>query len=280
MKLPITAIILTFNEEKNLPQTLKAVAQVTDDILIIDSHSSDNTLEICKAFNATVLQNIFLTHSKQWSFALKSNPFDNQWILGLDADQVLDGKLISELAYKFANNNLNDDGYYIKRKMYFLGKWIKFGGYYPIYLMKFFRKDKVFVDEGELMEHHFYVNGNTNKMKYFLHEANQNETIQFWLTKHIRYAKLQAQEEFEHTKILVNKGNLFGTQSERKLFIRKLVWERMPLFIRPFFYFIYRYFFQLGFLDGKRGLIFHFLQAFWYRFTVDSLIYELRNKVK
>jgi glycosyltransferase involved in cell wall biosynthesis len=278
LKLPITAIILTYNEEKNLPGTLEALAKLTDHILIIDSFSTDSTLQISEGYDARILQNKFETHSKQWAFALKNNPFDTEWILGLDADQILGDELIKEITTRFLKNDLTADGYYVKRKMYFLDQWIRYGGYYPLSLMKLFRKRSVSVDEGELMEHHFYINGKTESLKYWLHEANQNETLEFWLNKHIRYAKLQAFEEFTNTKDQTNTGSVFGSTSERKLFIRKKIWERMPLFIRPCLYFFYRYIIQLGFMDGKRGLIFHFLQAFWYRFTVDSMIYELRNK--
>jgi glycosyltransferase involved in cell wall biosynthesis len=281
-KLPITAIILTFNEEKNLKNTLLAVSHLTDSILIADSFSTDSTLSIAKEFNCVIVQNKFQNHTSQWKFALENNTFSNEWVIGLDADQVLTNEVIAEIFQIFSNKNSLQgiNGFYIKRKMFFLGQWIRFGGYYPLYLLKLFRKESLYLDEGELMEHRFYVNGKTYKLKNPLLENNQNETISFWLQKHIRYAQLQAKEEYGLSKNKKNKGSILGDVNAKKRFLRLNIWEKMPLFLRSFIYFIYRYFILLGFLDGKRGLIFHFLQAFWYRFTVDSLIFEHKSNIK
>lgn len=278
MKLPISVIILTFNEEKNIEFTLEAALKLSNSILIIDSFSNDKTLEIAKNKGCIVLQNKFETFTKQWNFGLKNNPFNSDWTLGLDADQVLTNELIKEIN-NIVKTNHEFQGFYIKRRMYFLDKWIKNGGYYPIYLLKLFKSESVYLDEGELMEHHFYVSGKTSKLQNDIIENNKNETLEFWLSKHIKYAKMQALEEFSISKSKFN-GKLFGNINERKMFLRKNIWEKMPLFLRPFFYFFYRYFLLLGFLDGKTGLIFHFLQAFWYRFTVDAKIYELRKNAK
>lgn len=279
MKLPLTVIVLTFNEEKNIEATLSAAKQLTDDILLVDSYSTDNTLNIAQNHQVHIIQNKFKTHTLQWKYAFENNPFENEWILALDADQVVSLELTNDI-YSIFKNGHKADGYFINRKMYFLGRWIRHGGYYPLYMLKMFRKQCVYLDEGELMEHHFYLNGQTAKLKGFITEANKNETLEFWLNKHIKYAKLQATEEASNLKDTVNRGSLFGDVAARKLFIRKRIWEKMPLFARPLVYFIYRYIFLLGFLDGKQGLIFHYLQAFWYRFTVDSLIYEIKNNAK
>ncbi|TAF75562.1 MAG: glycosyltransferase family 2 protein [Bacteroidetes bacterium] len=278
MKLPISVVILTFNEEKNIEETLSSVKKLTNDIVIIDSFSSDQTIEIAEKYNCFVLQNKFETFTKQWDFGLKNTPYKSVWILGLDADQVLSNELIDEVKDVISLPQ-SVSGFYIKRKMFFLDKWIKHGGYYPLYLLKLFKSDAVYLDKGELMEHHFYVNGATKKLKNDIIENNKNETIEFWLNKHVKYAKMQALEEFTQSKS-EKKGNLFGNINERKTFLRKQIWENLPLFVRPFIYFIYRFIFLLGFLDGRRGLIFHFLQAFWYRFVVDAKIYELKNNAK
>lgn len=274
MKIPLTVIILTFNEEKNLPKTLHSISGLADQIFIIDSFSTDRTTEIASYYNAVVYQNKFETHTKQWHFALNHLPITHNWILALDADQEITPDLSHEIQMLFKNNQLDSNGYYIKRQMFFLGKWIRYGGYYPRYLLKLFHRDKVYLDPGELMDHHFYVNGPTSRLEHDLIENNKNETLHFWLTKHIRYATLQAQEELNRTReYKSSNAKLFGNQDEKRQFLKN-IWENLPLFIRPCLYFIYRYFIQLGFMDGRTGLIFHFLQAFWYRFTVDSLIYE------
>ncbi|MFN0048044.1 MAG: glycosyltransferase family 2 protein [Cytophagales bacterium] len=273
----LSIIILTFNEEKNIYACLEKASKLSNNILVIDSFSSDNTKNIAATFGAEFIQNKFISHTLQWKFALQNNPFESEWLLCLDADQVLSDDLIQEIKSKLAAPQIAN-GFYIKRKMYFLDKWIRFGGYYPLYLLKLFRKEAVYMDEGELMEHHFYVKGKTQKLKECLYENNQKETISFWVRKHVRYSELQAQEEFSKSKSETNRGSIWGNTNEKKLFIRKNIWERMPLFIRPFLYFFYRYFILLGFLDGIRGSIFHFLQAFFYRTLVDAQIYELKRK--
>jgi len=279
MKVPISVIILTYNEEKNISSTLEAVHSWVDEIFIVDSFSKDRTIEIAGCYGATVVQHAFETHSRQWGFALNHLPIRNHWILGLDADQQIMPELAMEIQELFNQQEPAFAGYYVKRRMFFLGKWIRHGGYYPLYLLKLFRKDAVFIDEGELMDHHFYVRGKTARLNHDLIEANQNETLEFWLSKHIRYAKLQAQEQLEQTRKSTAHANLVGNQDERRQFLKN-GWEKMPLFLRPFIYFFYRYFFQLGFLDGRTGLIFHLLQAFWYRFVVDAKIYEAQRNLK
>lgn len=276
MPTKLAIVFLTFNEEKNLPKALASVKSLYAPIYIIDSFSTDNTESIAKEYNAVFIQNKFTTHTLQWKFALDQLSDEVEWVLGLDADQELLPELCDEI-----NNTLTSEeskniaGYYLCRRNYFLGKWIKYGGYYPRYLLKLFRKDKAYLDESELMDHHFYVNGKTTKLKYDLIENNLKEDLVFWKNKHIKYAELQAKEEFE--KLLKSNGSLFGNQDQRRLFLKN-VWNNMPLFIRPMIYFIYRYIFLLGFLDGKTGSQFHYLQAYWYRYKVDQNIYNLKAK--
>jgi hypothetical protein len=201
--------------------------------------------------------------------------------LGLDADQIITPELEDEIAKSFINSEINKhDGYYIRRRQVFMGRWIRHGGYYPYYLLKLFKKDRVRVEKRELIDHHFYVNGNTGKLRRDLIEWNRKEDdLSFWIDKHNRYGTLQAIEEYSHRRAATNNGSFFGNKDQRTLWLKNRIWRKLPLFIRPFLYFIYRYIFRLGFLDGKEGLIFHFLQGFWYRLLVDAKIYELRKKM-
>jgi exosortase/archaeosortase family protein len=278
MQHKLAIVILTFNEELNLDKCLKSLQKLNAPIYVIDSYSTDKTEEIARKYNATFIQHKFLTHTLQWKFGLENLPKDVEWILGLDADQTLTAELQEEISTLLTTNDTSDIvGYYIRRRNYFLNTWIRFGGYQNRYLLKLFRKDAVYLDESELMDHHFYVNGKTSRLKSDLIENNVKENLEFWKAKHHKYAELQAKEEFE--KLLVNRGSLFGNQDERRLFLKSL-WNRMPLFIRPLLYFIYRYFFLFGFLDGRTGSKFHYLQAYWYRRLVDENIYKLKSKSK
>jgi exosortase/archaeosortase family protein len=274
----LAVVILTFNEELNLPKCLESIKGLNASVFIVDSFSIDGTEEIAKAFGATFIANKFETHTKQWKFALTQLPEDIDWVLGLDADQTITPELNVELMELFSSKEeITTSGFYIRRRNYFLEKWIRFGGYQNRFLLKLFKKDDVFLDESELMDHHFYVKGKTARLQSDMIENNLKEDLIFWKSKHVKYAKLQAQEEYE--KLLTNPGRLFGNQDQRRLFLKNM-WNRMPLFVRPIIYFLYRYIILGGFLDGYTGSKFHYLQAYWYRRTVDQNIFELKANSK
>jgi glycosyltransferase involved in cell wall biosynthesis len=274
----ISAIILTFNEEQNLPTCLKSLQLLGCPIFVVDSGSTDRTLEIAAQFGAKILAHPFVTHTEQWAWALKNIPFESEWVLALDADQALTSELTTEIRMQLRASKF--DGLYIKRRQVFRGRWIKHGGYYPKYLLKLFRRDKVSLQTSDVVDHHFYVRGSCGKLKHDLIEANHKEDdISFWIEKHNRYAALMAKEE--HCQL--NRGSdlpipasFFGSPDQRVIWLKRL-WSRLPLYIRPALYFTYRYFFRGGFLDGKEGFIFHFLQAYWYRLLVDIKLDEIRN---
>jgi len=286
MILPITAIILAYNEEKNIEECLLSVKDWAGEIFIVDSGSKDKTLEIAARYEVNIKKHEFETHSKQWAWALKNLRINNKWILGLDADQRLTNEIREEIRDLFETKRdvlSNIDGFYINRRQVFRGKWIKHGGYYPKYLLKLFKINSVVIDENDLVDHHFYVNGTTAKLSNDLIEQNLKEdSIYFWTEKHNSYAKLLANEELKSEgNGLSNKNrpSVFGNPDERSIWT-KGIWGKLPLYIRPFIYFIYRYIFRLGLLDGKEGFVFHFLQAFWFRLLVDINIEEMRKKEK
>lgn len=276
-------IILTFNEELHLPRLLKSIHQLNAPLFILDSGSTDQTVKIAKDFGATVKFNAFENHPKQWDFALKNFEVETPWIIGLDADQMVTPELFDQLA-TFKDENYRDiNGIYFNRKNFFKGKWIKYGGYYPKYLLKMFRKDIGFSDTNEKMDHRFIVSGATLTWKkgHLLEENLKENEISFWIAKHNRYSDLVAEEEIERMLALRTqtiKPNPFGDPNQRMAFLKKL-WWKLPRFVRPFIYFGYRMIFQLGVFDGKTGILFHFLQGFWFRLIVDVKIEEkLKNR--
>lgn len=275
-------IILTYNEEIHLPRLLESIKGLNAKIHILDSGSTDSTLEIASKYKAEVLAHPFENHPKQWDFALKNFKIQTPWIIGLDADQIVSEELFISL------NNFNDSeispditGIYFNRKNFFKGRWIRHGGYFPKYLLKMFRNGKGKSDLNENMDHRFIVNGKTLIWKNgFLLEENLKENdIGFWIIKHNRYSDLVAREEIEridNLRFQSVKPRFMGSPDERIAYLKKKWWN-LPLFVRPFIYFSYRFIIQLGFLDGKEGWIFHFLQGFWFRLIVDIKIFELRG---
>lgn len=281
---PVAVVFLTFNEEVNLEGCLEAVGGWAREIFIVDSGSTDATLEIARRHGVQCFYHPFERHTAQWNWALRNLPFSCEWALCLDADQRLLPELKQEIAALLLQGPPADvAGYYITRRQVFRGRWIKHGGYYPKRLLKLVRHRQASCDENELLDSRFYVQGRTAILKHDLIEENRKENdLSFWINKHIRYAELQAREE-----LLRRTGRapwnlepaLFGTPDQRSLWLRQIWYRHMPLYLRPWLYYFYRYFLRLGLLDGKQGLIFHFMQALWFRLLVDAKIDELSTEL-
>ena len=263
MKNSLAVIILTYNEEFNIGNCLKSVVGLTNNIFIVDSYSTDRTLEIAKKYKAEVIQHPFENQAQQFNWALDNLDIKNEWILRLDADEYITEDLKKEILEKLENgipDNIN--GFYIKRRAYFMGRWIRHGGYYPAWILRLFRKGKAKSEERAMDEHIVLLEGESGKLKNDFIDDNK-KGLGKWVEKHNNYAQREADD--------VLRGDI-GLGEKRKLYYK------LPIFCRAFIYFVYRYFIRLGFLDGKEGLIFHFLQGFWYRFLVDAKIYEKELK--
>lgn len=278
-------LILSYNEEIHLPRLLNSIKGLNAPIYIVDSGSTDKTVALAEAFGASVVYHTFDNHPKQWDWALKNCPVDTNWVIGLDSDHIISNELFEKLK-SFNSTEIPPDitGIYFNRKNYFKGRWIKHGGYFPKYLLKMFKRNEGQSDIHENMDHRFIVTGKTMIWPDgYLHEENLKENeISFWINKHNRYSDLVAQEEVERrnssrTQTVLPK--FFGNPDQRIAWLKKR-WWKMPLFVRPFLYFLYRFIVRLGFLDGKEGWIFHFLQGFWFRLIVDIKIYEIESGFK
>ena len=236
-------------------------------------------MAIGKEFGATILQHSFENHPKQWDYALKNFNIQTPWVIGLDADQIVTPELRRHLA-NFRDEDHNEvDGIYFNRKNFFKGKWIKHGSYYPLYLLKMIRYGVGYSDLNENMDHRFVVPGKTIIWKdgHLLEENLKENNIAFWIDKHNRYSDLVAQEEVERIQQIRSQTispRITGSPDERRAWLKQL-WWRLPRYLRPTLYFTYRMVFQLGILDGRTGIIFHFLQGFWFRLIVDVKIDEI-----
>jgi glycosyltransferase involved in cell wall biosynthesis len=272
----VTVVVLSFNEERNLAACLESVAGFAAEMFVVDSGSTDRTTAIAARFGARVVTHPFDTHARQWAWALDTLPIGGDWILALDADQRVSPELRAAILDHLRAPGAGT-GCYVARRQVFRGRWIRHGGYYPKYLLKLFRRDAVALHDGDLVDHHFQVSGELRTLAGDLIEDNLNEAAIFdWIAKHNRYARLQAAEELARTSGDV-RGRWLGTPDERTARMKGL-WAKLPLYVRPAAYFFYRYILRLGFLDGKEGFVFHFLQAFWYRTLVDINIDELQAR--
>jgi glycosyltransferase involved in cell wall biosynthesis len=279
--LPITVVILTLDEEENLPACLESAFGWASDVVVVDSGSTDRTRDVAESHGARVVTHAFESHARQWEWVLASVALSTEWVMGLDADQRVTSDLREDLERRFcgeARGASGLDGFYVNRRQIFRGRWIRFGGYYPKYLLKVFRKDRVRMDPLDLVDHHFHVSGRTAKLRGDLIEDNRKESdLGFWITKHVGYARRQAREEFLRRSGAgerLAKPRPLGSPDQRVAWMKR-AWSRFPLYLRPALYFLYRYVARLGILDGRQGLVFHFLHAFWYRLLVDVFLEEL-----
>jgi exosortase/archaeosortase family protein len=278
-----TIIILTLDEEVHLPRLLESIGELHARICVMDSGSTDHTLDICKRNNIEVSYRAFDNHPKQWDAALKKFRIVTPWIIGLDADHVVSPELLGMLKGFKKEDYAGIDGIYFNRKNHYRGKWIKHGGYYPVYLLKMFRSGVGFSDLNENMDHRFIVPGKTIiwKKGHLIEENLKENDLRFWIAKHNRYSDLLAEEEcgrIQNLRTQFTKRRYWGSPNERKAWLKDF-WSKLPRYLRPFLYFGYRMTIQLGFLDGKRGIIFHFLQGFWFRLIVDIKIEERQARL-
>ncbi|SFV31343.1 glycosyltransferase family 2 protein [Thermoflavifilum thermophilum] len=279
MKLPITCIILTFNEENNIENCLKSVFHLCDEIMIVDSGSTDKTIEIAKNYTDCIFYHEFENYASQRNWALDNLPIHNNWIFNLDADHRITEELETELLRLFQEGIPDEvSGFLISRRTIFLGRWIRYGGHYPTYHSCLFKKGFGRCED-KLYDQHFVVTGKLIKVKGDIEDII-TDSISRFIARHNQWSTLEARFITEKQKSRKNheliRGNPAGNPIEKRRAFRDLYYC-FPLFLRPFVYFFYRYVIRLGFLDGKEGLIFHVLQGFWFRFLVDVKIWELRR---
>ena len=274
-KVPVSVVLLTYNEELNVEHALRSVAGWADEILVVDSSSTDGTLDICRKYTDKIYQHAFENHGKQVNWALDNVPIRNPWVMQLDADEMITPELAAELAESLPGLPAETTGLYMKRRVYFFGRWIKHGDYYPIWLLRVFRKGKARNEEFE-EDRVILLEGAAAHAKNDFIDYNRRG-LSLWVDKHNAWAINEMRDTLGLNEGTWMAAALSGRQDQRRLWYKKNLYARLPLFVRAFGYFFYRYFIKLGFLDGKEGLIFHFMQGCWYRFLVDAKIFELKK---
>jgi glycosyltransferase involved in cell wall biosynthesis len=274
----LSIIILTKNEELNLATCLESLRSLETEIFIVDSGSTDSTVEIAKSFGCKVVEHPFVNQAQQLNWALANLEISNPWVMRLDADERLTNELAQELAETLPKSLSEVSGYQCKRRVYFMGKWIRHGGYYPTWLLRVWRNGIGTCEQRWMDEHMILSEGKLANLKFDIIDDNRKD-LTFWIDKHNRYSDREVQDilsqSFTPDALLAkNDRNDRDEQAKQKRWAKKNLYGRTPLFLRAFLYFLFRYTIKLGFLDGMEGLIFHFLQGFWYRFLVDAKLYQ------
>lgn len=270
---PVTVVVITFNEEYDLAECLLNISGWATKIIVVDSFSQDHTLEIASKYGCEIYQHAWESFAKQREWAINHSQIDTDWVFFVDADERLTKEIKTEIQ-GFLSFNPKQEGCYIRRKFYFMGRWLHYGGYYPCSEIRLFRKDKVrFVDEGGGARERFLIDGEIGSLRSNMIHI-YDKSLGEWILKHNRLARLEAESDFITRTQAGSKG--LGI----KVWVRLEIWKRLPRGIRPFFLFFYRYVIRLGFLDGKVGFYYCFLHDFWYPMLVDLNFLELSYKEK
>ncbi|MGH2412971.1 MAG: glycosyltransferase family 2 protein [Microcystaceae cyanobacterium] len=283
-KIPVSVLIPAKNEELNLPACLESVA-LADEVFVVDSQSSDASVEIAENFGAQVVQFHFngrWPKKKNWS--LENLPFRNEWVLIVDCDERIPPQLWDEIAIAIQDRTYN--GYYLNRKVFFLDQWIRYGGKYPDWNLRLFRhqqgryenlKTEDIPNTGDNEVHeHVVLQGSVGYLKQDMLHIDFRD-IYHWLERHNRYSNWEARVYYNLLTGEDDSGtigaNLFGNAIQRKRFLKK-IWVRLPF--KPLLRFILFYVIRLGFLDGRAGYIYGRLLS-QYEYQIGVKLYELRR---
>ena len=262
--------VITFNEEVHIERLLKNVEGLVDEIVVVDSGSTDRTVEIAAKHGARVYTREFDNFSNQRNFSIRDTSIRSEWVLVLDADEYLTEQLKAEIVQAIKSDHYNS--FLLKRKFFWQGVWIR-RGYYPTKLLRLGRTKYLSCEDRGINEHLVDSSGVTGVLAHDFVDENL-KSLDDWLAKHINYAKREARELGSAAS---REYNFFGSQYERKRWIRYNVWNKLPPLVRPLLYLIYRLFVAGGILDGKRAIEYHFLHALVYRMLIDIYFQTSRN---
>lgn len=273
----LTAIILACNEEKNIPQCINSIKNLAKRIVVIDSGSTDNTVNLAKELGAEVLYHKWENYSKQYIWGVENANVTTRWIFRIDADEIITKEAAEEIE-KICEENEDTDvnGIVVRFKVSFMGKELKHGGIYPFKKLLIYKKDIGYMEERNMDEHIILKSGRSVELKNdSIHHDYKD--LYAWIDKHNKYSSREVLDYIESQQKKTDVTKLNRT-AKIKRFIKFNVYYKLPMGLRAHLYYLYRLYFKLGFLDGKEGKIFAFLQAYWYRFLVDAKIHEYKGR--
>ena len=279
----LAVVILTHNESKHIRRALASVESIASEVFVIDSGSTDDTVRIAESLNATTLYHPFINQAKQFQWALDNAPIFSEWVLRLDADEVIEPDLADEIRKKLPLQPSEVAGIVLKRKHIFMNRWVRHGGRYPLMMLRIFRRGKGHIEDRWMDEHIVITDGRTVTFDGGFADHNLNQ-LTYFVDKHNKYATREAIDVLNHRLGLFAKDESLTSESASmqtsfKRWAKERVYNRLPFTLSSTLYFFWRYIFQLGFLDGRSGLVYHFLQGYWYRFLVGAKLMELERGI-
>lgn len=274
-KISLTSIILTFNEELHIERCLKNICLISEKVYVIDCFSKDRTCEIASKFeNVEVVQHKWPgNQAAQFNWFIDNHEIASDWILRLDADEYLSGEAVKEITETLPSLPQDVTGCVMKRDIIFLGRRIKHGKLKTIKLLRIWRTGKGRIENREMDEHAILTEGRSIELKNWFFDDNLNG-IDAWIRKHLDYANRESKSQLlnEATTTEASATDMGARNKQKSRYYS------LPKFWRGFMFFVLRYIFLGGFLDGKQGFVWNFMQCWWYRTLVDVKIEETITK--
>jgi len=279
----VSVIILTYNESLHIARAIESVRAFSDEVLVVDSFSSDDTCEIARRRGALVVQHAFVNQAKQFQWALDNLPITGNWTMRLDADEIIEADLAEQINTQLPTLDPQITGINFKRKHIFMGRWVRHGGRYPLKMLRLWRTGQGRIEDRWMDEHISVAQGRTITLEGGFADHNLHD-LTFFTHKHNQYATREAIEVINSRLALfavrheLNEGQS-SFQARLKRVVKNRLYNRVPFTLSSTAYFLWRYLIQLGFLDGRSGLVYHLLQGYWYRFLVGAKVLELETAI-
>lgn len=268
MKAPVSVFIMTLNEERNLRRCVESL-DWAGDIIVLDSGSSDGTCRLAEDLGCRVVSRKLLSWSEHQAWAVQNLPFRHEWVLNIDADEVVPPDLAAEIQQAISAENAAV-AYRFRRKDYFLGTWLRHASFYPLWIVRLYRPGKVSFER--LVNPVTSVYGPVGNIQSHLDHYPFSKGVAHWFDRHNSYSTLEALEDMKKERVPLS-HLLSGDVGERRRALKSL-FSRLPC--RPLLKFAYLYFAHRGFLDGRAGLYYSVMQAF-YEFMISVKLVETRD---
>lgn len=271
MNISISVLILTYNERLHIERCIKSAHRISDKIYVVDSYSTDGTQEIARRLGATVVEHDYVNQAQQMQWAINNLGLDTEWVMRMDADEYLTDKLVDEIMTVLPELSEDVTGVYLPLDVIFQGKNVKHGRLHAPKIMRIWRRGKAYMEQRWMDERMILTEGTAITFKGRFVDHNLN-SLAWWTQKHNNYS---------NRELAVEAMRMYGIGSEDDALKgrnqKKGMYYRLPAFFRAGVYFSVRYFLLGGFIDGKAGLIWATLQAYWYRFLIDAKMSEMKR---
>lgn len=275
----LSVVILTFNEAQHIERAVRSVKPIAHEVFIIDSGSTDGTCEIAERLGCRVYYNPWENYATQLNWGLDNCPIQTRWVMRLDADEYATEPLQRELAMALDEALEDVTAFRVPRRLYFMRRYVKHGGVGERLHLRIWHHGLGHAEQRWMDEHVIVRGGRTANLTGAIVDDNLN-SLSWWIDKHNRYASREAIDYLLHKHGLAgaeSSQHRISGQAARIRFLKRHIYYRLPPVFRGAAFFLFRYFFQLGFLDGLSGSYFHFFQGWWYRTLVDAKIFEVER---